>query len=353
MPRVNAADFYDLVSGRRRGLGAILLRSGLAIASVGYCAAVRIRNWSYDRRQGKVHSASVPVVSIGNLTVGGTGKTPMVKWVARYFREEGVRVALVSRGYGAEQGAKNDEALELEYSLPDVPHLQNPDRVEAATTAIEEFESQLILLDDGFQHRRLGRDLDIVLLDATCPFGYDWLLPRGTLREPISGLSRAQVACLTRSDRIEPQQRQKIQRRVAQIAPTAVWCEAVHQPSSLLRSDGSESSVDEVQGRRVAGFCAIGNPAAFRATIDSLGGELVGWHELPDHHSYTADDLCRLEELVQSYQPDIVLCTHKDLVKTQCESIADVPLFAVVVEMQLTTGLKQLEAKLDELLPGR
>ena len=118
----------------------------------------------------------------------------MVEWIARWFRRHNVRVSIVSRGYRAEEGGRNDEARELEQKLPDVPHVQNPDRVAAAQIAVEELETQLIVLDDGFQHRRLARDVDIVLLDALEPFGFEHVFPRGTLREPLAGLRRADVS---------------------------------------------------------------------------------------------------------------------------------------------------------------
>ena len=143
-----------------------MLRLALRLAEVPYTLAVCWRNGRYDRGAAATHRVSVPVVSVGNLTLGGTGKTPMVQWIARWFRGHGVRVTVISRGYGAEAGATNDEALELEQNLPDVPHLENPDRVEAARLAVAEFESQLILLDDAFQHRQIERDLDLVMLDA-------------------------------------------------------------------------------------------------------------------------------------------------------------------------------------------
>ena len=152
------------------------------------------------------------VISVGNLTLGGTGKTPMVEWLARWFRSHDVRVAIVSRGYGAVDGGQNDEARELEEKLPDVPHLQDPNRAAAARVAIDELATQLIVLDDGFQHRRLGRDLDIILIDAVEPFGYDRVFPRGMLREPLSGLRRADVIGLTRADVVNETRRREIAR---------------------------------------------------------------------------------------------------------------------------------------------
>src|SRR5207244_2544053 len=147
----------------------------------------------------RVERAGVPVVSVGNLTLGGTGKTPCVEYVCRFYRGLDLLVAILSRGYGAEHGP-NDEALVLEEDLPDVPHLQGADRVALARVAVEELESEVLVLDDGFQHRRLGRDLDIVLLDALEPFGLGRLFPPGLLREPVGSLRRAGVVVLSGAD---------------------------------------------------------------------------------------------------------------------------------------------------------
>ena len=180
-----ATDFQELVSGRRRGPAAAALRGALGAGEWFYTAAIRWRNRRYDRGRAPVHRVGVPVVSVGNLTLGGTGKTPLVGWLGRWFCRRGVRAAVVSRGYGAAAGQPNDEALELRRSLPGVPHLQDADRVAAARQAITACAAQLVVLDDGFQHRRLGRDLDIVLLDALEPFGFGHVFPRGMLREPV------------------------------------------------------------------------------------------------------------------------------------------------------------------------
>src|SRR5262249_14336937 len=155
-----------------------------------YGLAVRLRNLCYHLGWKRSYRAPVPVVSVGNLTVGGTGKTPCVEYVARYYREHDLRVAILSRGYGGSSrpptpsSGRNDEARVLEENLPDVPHLQGADRVALATVAVEELDSEVLVLDDGFQHRRLARNLDVVLVDTTVPWGYGYLLPRGLLREP-------------------------------------------------------------------------------------------------------------------------------------------------------------------------
>ncbi|MEQ8209556.1 MAG: tetraacyldisaccharide 4'-kinase [Lacipirellulaceae bacterium] len=340
----------ELVSGRRRGLIAILLRCCLRVPELGYSMATWWRNRQYDLGKKAIHQAEVPVVCIGNLTVGGTGKTPMVEWIARQFRKRDVRVAILSRGYGAEQGAKNDEALELELALPDVPHLQNPDRVASANVAVEELASQLLLLDDGFQHRRLARDLDIVLLDASEPFGYDHQLPRGTLRESLAGLSRAQVMILSRADMLGSAERQQVRTRALEYAPNATWCEVVHSPAALVSATQGVDPIGDLSTKRVVAFCGIGNPSGFRHTLKSLACEPVGWHEFPDHHGYTREDVELLAELCRCSDAELLLCTRKDLVKLRVDHIGETPLRAVGVELEFQSGEEELVAILAALV---
>ena len=247
---------------------AAVLRGLLRAAEVPYTWAVRWRNRRYDRGKRPIERVGVPVVSVGNLTLGGTGKTPLVEWLARWFRRRDLRVTIVSRGYGAEAGARNDEALELEQKLPDVPHVQNPDRVAAARMAIEEFECQAILLDDAFQHRRIGRDLDIVLLDALEPFGFGHVFPRGMLREPLAGLSRADVVALSRANLVAAAERAGIREIVQRFAPAALWIECNHAPRELQSAAGATAALETLAGKPVAAFCGIGNPEGFRRTLD-------------------------------------------------------------------------------------
>ena len=350
---MRSTDFYDLVSGRRRGLRAMAFRAALAAAEGPYRLGVWWRNHRYDTVESLVTRVEVPVVSVGNLTLGGTGKTPMVKWVARRLRSEGVRVALASRGYGADDGGPNDEALELERSLPDVPHVQDRDRIAASRIAIDELGTQAIVLDDGFQHRRLGRDLDIVLIDATEPFGFGRVFPRGALREPMSSLRRADAVCLTRSDLVDADRREEIQQRVADAAPDATWCESVTRPLGLAGvGEGGEwfqEPVGALQGARVAAFCGVGNPGAFRATLQSMGAEIASLTEFADHHAYTRADVDRVAEKAAADRAEIVVCTQKDLVKIGEGSLGDRPLRAVEIEASLTLGREALEVRLREL----
>ncbi len=349
---LSPSQFRELVSGRRRGLAATLLRASLRAAETPYTFVVRLRNRRYDRGRAEIHRAAVPVISVGNLTLGGTGKTPLVEWVARWLREHDVRVTLISRGYGAEDGVYNDEARELEQKLPDVPHIQDPDRVRAAQVAVEELQCQAILLDDGFQHRRLARDLDIVLIDALEPFGFGHVFPRGTLREPWSGLARAQLVALSRADLVDADTRTLIRRRVAEVAPHAGWAELEHRPRSLLASDGHQTPLDALAGQRVAAFCGIGNPAGFRHTLESCGYQVAAFREFPDHHDYSRADVESLHSWARS-QSDLhaVLCTHKDLVKLSLARLGPQPLRAVTIGIEFLSGQAELETRLAALLP--
>ena len=244
--------------------GRLSLAAHWRLRSRSYYLGVQIRNRRYNKPSA-VTEVDIPVISVGNITTGGTGKTPVVQWLASRLREMDRRVAIVSRGYGAEAGAQNDEAMELELSLPDVPHLQNPDRIEAARTAIEELESQSIVLDDGFQHRRLGRDLDIVLLDALEPFGYGHLLPRGLLREPLSNLERADWIGLSRADQVDEETRSAIQQESQRRAPNCGWFEVIHRPTCWAMPLENSSPSINCETDRWSRFVASGTRMAFVA----------------------------------------------------------------------------------------
>jgi tetraacyldisaccharide 4'-kinase len=311
---------------------------------------MRVRNGLYDRGWKKVHAAAVPVISVGNLTVGGTGKTPTVVLLARWFRNRDVRVAILSRGYGAGADGRNDEARELETKLDDVPHLQDPDRVSSSQIAVEELDMQVLLLDDGFQHRRMARQLDIVLLDATNPFGYDHWLPRGLLRESPRSLRRAQIVLLTRCDLVTTQRLAEIRARVQKFAPNAAWVETEHRPLMLKNASGQQAPIQHLSGKRGFAFCGIGNPEAFYDTIRRSGVELVGNQTFPDHYEFKAEDLASLSKTIDSLPTvDMVLCTGKDLAKLHIDQLGSNPLFAVDIELTIRLGREAFEERLEEI----
>ncbi len=278
---MRAESFHEIIRGQRRGPVAMSARAGLRLLSWPYGLAMRVRNRLFDRNWKHTFQAAVPVVSVGNLTLGGTGKTPCVEYVARLLRDRDLRPVILSRGYGAEQN-RNDEAMVLEENLPDVPHLQGADRVQLAMTAVEELDADVLILDDGFQHRRLTRDLDIVLIDATAPLSREAMFPRGLLREPVAGLSRADVLVLTRCDQTDTADEQAAW--LKQRFPTMPIAKAVHQPVELVGLDATES-LTVLTASPLAAFCGIGNPEAFRGLLTQLGAPPLAYRTFADHNA--------------------------------------------------------------------
>jgi tetraacyldisaccharide 4'-kinase len=311
---------------------------------------VCLRNGWFDRGWTRIHRAAVPVVSVGNLTAGGTGKTPCVEYVAAWFRRRDYRVAILSRGYGS-HGGLNDEALVLEENLPDVPHLQGADRAALAAAAVDELESEVLVLDDGFQHRRLTRDLDLVLLDATNPWGHGYLLPRGLLREPPSSLRRAGVVLLTRCDQADAAALARLRETVTRLAPGAVVVQATHRPVELVNQDAVP--LDRLRGQPVAAFCGLGNPDAFRRTLLDLGTQLSAFRTFPDHHAYTRADVEELAAWARQQPADCLLATtQKDLVKLRVRRLGERHLWAVRVRFHVQEGQEALDRKLQDVLSG-
>ena len=334
----------SIVHGTAGGPGAFLLRRCLWLARGPYA----IGSWLHHRKYSKpanVNRVGVPVISIGNLTVGGTGKTPCVEYVAGLLREHNVAVAILSRGYGSEAG-RNDEAMVLEENLPDVPHLQGADRTELALTAIEELESECLVLDDGFQHRRLGRDLDIVLIDASDPWAGGYLLPRGGLREPRSRLKRADLILLTRVD--QAANLPKLLEEIARHAPGKPVAHSTHRPMELVNGTDPRP-VTELAGKTVAAFCGIGNPGAFRRTLDDLGVTVLEMKEFPDHHPYSRADVEQLMRWAGGLPAEtVIVTTQKDWVKLRVQEFAGRPVVAVRIGLELTIGREEIERRVLE-----
>ena len=335
-----------LLSGEARGPLAALSRLGLWLASGLYWLGWRLR----DLFRKQPIKLSRPVISVGNLTVGGTGKTPAVAWIARWLRDRDIQVTLLSRGYGADDNRQNDEALLLEELLPDVPHLQGPNRAEIGKTAIDELESQLLLLDDGFQHRGLARDLDLVLVDATCPWGYGHLLPRGLLREPVSGLNRAHAVLLTRCDQTDASKLVELRGWLARRFPKLPIILTRHSAVGLT-CEGQEEllPIALLEGKQVAAFSGIGRPEAFRKTLEQMGARVIDQRVFPDHFAYDRDSVRELRHWASSLpEGTLMACTRKDLVKLGLADLGGRPLYAPHVELEILEGLETLEGLLEK-----
>ena len=314
--------FLELISGARRGPLAAGVRGLLAASSVVYRVAQRLHFAGYDLGIRGVHSAGIPVVSVGNLTVGGTGKTPLVELLARRLSEAGLTVAILSRGYGAAaEGADNDEVAVLRENLGDrVLQVVDADRVAGAARARSQ-GAEVAILDDGFQHRRLARDVDLVVIDATRPFGFGRLLPRGLLREPLSGLTRASGVVISRADQVSEDARDAILKTLeargfgGPVSMLGMLPRAVYRVGPLGRLGAPESAQQALAGRSVAALSAVGNPHAFVQMLDGLGARVVHGETFRDHHRYRGEDLQSAARRAEAAGAELIVTTQKDGVK--------------------------------------
>ncbi len=327
----------------RRGGPVEFLRLPAAL----FGALVRLRGALYDRGWFPSMELPVPVVCVGNLTAGGTGKTPMVAWVVRELEGHGRRVGILSRGYRSNGDVDNDEALELARRFPLVPHVQDTDRA-AGGERLCELGVDVVVMDDGFQHRRLARDLDLVLVDAMRPWGLPRpadggravraLLPRGFLREAPAALTRANAVVLTRADQVEEHDLDLLRAEIAELAPDLAVAEAVHAPVRWRVGDTNRDPRD-LAGREVDLFSGIGNPDAFESTVRSLGAEVRVHRRFRDHHAYAPGDLDGLGECER-----FVVTTAKDAVKCPGEKVT-----VLEVDFVVRSGGTVLEALLAAL----
>ena len=329
-------------------------------------ALVRLRGLAYDRRWLAVARAPAPVISVGNVAVGGAGKTPVTHAIATRLAARGRRVAILSRGYGAVRtdprivadgervllGAEEggDEPVLLARRLPGVRVLCGPRRAELAAMATGPLGADALLLDDGFQHRALARDLDVVVLDAANPFGNAHLLPVGPNREPRRALRRAGLVWLSRVDQATPEQLERLRVlafRYTERGPV----ESRHAPLDLLDGTLTRSrGLAAARGKRVLLLSGLARPGAFRTTVEGLGAEVVAERRHADHHRFTAADLDAARAAADAARAELILTTEKDAVRLPA-AWADEPRLAVVrIEAELVAGDAALRAALDGAL---
>ena len=357
----NAA--MDILSGDSKAPGAKLARLVMGACAVPYSAVARLRRWAYRMGVLASHSAAAPVISIGNITTGGTGKTPMVAWVARQLMLVGRRPGIVLRGYKA-VGGRSDEA-ELLAGLTKVknepnasqagtewtvPVIVDPNRVRGAGKAIGQ-GADVIVLDDGFQHLRLRRDLNIVLIDATNPFGYGYVLPRGLLREPVSVLQYADAIVITRCDAIPPAGLEALRRKLASLAPRASIHTAVHAPTCLIDPTGEKKPLDVLAGKKIMAFCGVGNPEAFFSTLGRLGAVPAGKIAFGDHVHYGPDQMEYIAREAGLCGAEILVTTQKDRVKLTPAALAK-PLWTLAVEIQFPASGDELMERIRQAMQG-
>lgn len=291
----------------------------LLIVSLLYSLVIRIRNRFYDLSILKSSKVSAPVVAVGNITVGGTGKTPLVERLAQEALGRGRRCGVIARGYKGKlrDGVfLNDEGLQLMKAVPNLAVVQNPDRVAAAQEAIEKRKVDFIVADDAFQHRRLARDLDVVVIDATLPFGFNRILPAGLLREPLRGMKRADLFVLSRCDKVDEGRLAEIEKALKQWAAQTPIFRSAHKPKRLRTVDATrEKDLHSLEGVRVFAFSGIAHHRAFEQTLVSLGIELAGCHAFPDHHEYSSADIRFLDKRARETKAEFMVTTSKDAAK--------------------------------------
>jgi len=349
--------YLENVLEERGGKRASVVRALLYAVSRGFQVAIKTRRFLYNWRILRDSTLGVQVIAIGNLTVGGTGKTPVVEKFARELRDQGRNVAILSRGYRSkpvpfhqwflnkillrddttpprivsdgkslllDSEMAGDEPYMLASNLKDVVVLVDKDRVKSGRYAIEKFGCDTLLLDDGFQYWKLrGRRQDIVLVDRQQPFGNELLLPRGTLREPPSHLSRASYVFITKSDG----NTEELRRRIASLNPTAGIIECIHHP--LYLEDiftGERLGLELLKGRKVASLSAIAQPESFEQSLVNLGAELVYSKRFADHHRFTQQEILNAINRSKKRQAQTIITTQKDAVRFPKVDRRDLPL---------------------------
>jgi len=371
----NAETFVlEVIFEQRKGKRAVCLRAFLFALSKVFQAAVRTRLFLYNVRIFRDTTLGVQVIAVGNLTVGGTGKTPVVEKFARELQDQGRHVAILSRGYRSkppplgrrmlnklmlqedrtpprvvsdgkslllDSETAGDEPYMLASNLKDVVVLVDKDRVKSGRYAIEKFGCDTLLLDDGYQYWKLrGRRTDIVLIDCQQPFGNERMLPRGTLREPPSHLARASTVFITKSTG----DTQALRARITALNPHAGIIECVHHP--LYFEDvftGEQHGLDLIRGRKVASLSGIAQPESFEQSLVGLGAELVYAKRFADHHRYTQQEVLNAINRGKKRQAEVILTTQKDAVRFPKIDRRDVPIYFMRVEINIISGAKDFQ----------
>jgi tetraacyldisaccharide 4'-kinase len=351
--------------GWERGFTASTGRLLTAMAST-YRGLLGVREWLYARGVLHARALDCPVVSIGNLTVGGTGKTPAVELAVRTLVELGYRPGVLSRGYGRRGGGvqvvadaasirldaeeAGDEPFLLARRLPGVPVVVGPNRYEAGGVARARFGVTALVLDDGFQHRTLRKDLEIVMARAAQPWGNGRLLPGGPLREPVRGLARAHLVVATGARRLE--EAAEVSATVDAVAPAVPVLTAAHVPTECFESSAMRfMPLAALEARRLIAFTGIGSPAGFRRTLAEAAVRLADFQEFPDHHWYTREELTGLDRRAAEIGADGFVTTEKDWVRLRPLPALKHPVYVLSVRLVLTSGEAHWRAAFARLVP--
>ena len=326
-----------------------LLLFPLSLLSLLYRFIVQSRQTLYNRGILKTHHLPCRVISIGNITLGGTGKTPTAIYLAQLFQNKGIPPVVLSRGYKAQNSAATavvsdgtttfmdankagDEPFLLSQALPGVPVIIGADRAVSGHFACKEFSPEVVILDDGFQHQRIKRDVDIVLIDLHHGFGNGHLLPRGILREPVSSLSRASLFLLTKQ--MGSGSDEELKEQIRRFNPDAPIFHTHYKVCSVRNlTEQKEVPLNHLQGKKVLALSGIGNPHYFSFLLKQSGILVTEEWTLPDHHDYTEKDTARVRDYLSCV--DYIVTTAKDSCKMNRKLFHDLPILTLEVVLQI------------------
>jgi tetraacyldisaccharide 4'-kinase len=368
---------YRVIHGERRGLLPTILLLFLRLFSAVYALGVNVKLSMYRFGVLEQHKLPCYVISLGNITVGGTGKTPTAQRLATLIRDMGYRVVILNRGYRAawqedvglvSDGQKiymtaaeaGDEAYLLAKSLPGVPVVIGKERAVSGEYAVKQLNAQVIILDDAYQHWQLARDLDIVLIDSLNRFGNNFLLPRGTLREPLTNLNRAHAFLLTKVDQTTDNARDSIRDTLIQYNDKALIVESIHRPRWFIEIESWYKGVrdcgialENVRGQSVVAISAIGNPSSFEQTIADIEVNVIDSLRFPDHHHYTMSEMQWAMERAVKKGANALVTTEKDAVKIPAEFIHShrpLPVYVLGIEVRFLDGYEEFMHLIEETL---
>ncbi len=350
---------YTLITTDQGGFVLTLYRILLFPFYLLYGVVISIRNLCYTSGFIKQKKLPCSVISVGNIVAGGTGKTPTVAAIARLLQKDAYKVGLLLRGYKGKSKNKvtivsdgekqlcsrevcGDEADMLARQLPNIPVVVGRQRYLTGKTILERSACDVLILDDGFQHRQLSRDLDILTIDATHPFGTGKMLPIGTLREPKSSIQRADILLLTRTDAVNTNIG-KLKIELNRLAPNIPILESIHKPVTLYQLNQQNKdgimSIDTLSGKRILAVCGIGNPIAFVETLEKYNPATVELLAFPDHHVYSESHLQQIERVLKQSESDVIVITQKDEQKLASLQ-PDLPIVVLGVELVITDGIE-------------
>jgi tetraacyldisaccharide 4'-kinase len=333
-----------------------ILRTVLFVPTIIILSIYYFRVLIYKCRIVRPKKLNAKVISVGNITLGGTGKTPLVLYLASELQKTGENIAILTRGYKRESkkqldlwGGKSnlswkevgDEPYLLAQELPEVPVMVDKNRYKAGAFALRKYRSEFFLLDDGFQHWKLARDLDIVIIDSFDPFGGGKLFPAGYLREPVSSLKRADILLLNKSDCAI--NKENILDVLSRYNPCALVVESVYQVVSINSVlDDSSMEIESVKGKKALAFSGIANHISFEKTLESIGIKKLKHFKFSDHYPYQEKDLEKIENEAIDLGADLILTTEKDMFRIPPSGESRVPIYWVKIELKITQGEKEL-----------